>query len=239
MSFVQPSLGMFGFRGARAVRNVATGGTVRSDERRLRPLNTRQIKSVRRIVNSSKETHIYATTISGGEVTSTVTFNDLSTIAQGDDHDQRLGDQVKCTRLRLKGNFTRDDGASVDTFDQIRVVVFIWHPDDANEPPAATTDILESATLYYHQPLQLEASKRKKFTVLYDSHFDLPTREGGDLKRSLKNISINKKLRNTIYFNDAATTGRNKIYMMRLGFYAAGGDNSACNIVSTLAYKQK
>lgn len=225
------------FFSAPPTRTSTSSGRTRRREDRL---TGGQIKTVKRIVNADKETFNYQTAISGGEVSSTVVFQDLSAIAQGDDHDQRLGDAVKCNYIKLKGNVTRDDGAAVDTYDQVRMVLFIWHPDDLQEALTSETQILESATLYQHQPMQLEAAKRRKFTVLWDSAFDLPCREGGDALKAQKQINIRKKLNNTIYFNDAATTGRNKIYLMRRSFYAsASGNESSINFVSTLSYKQK
>lgn len=224
-----------GYSLVRRQTSTSTGGT----RRRRAGLTPEQRKAVKRVVDYSKETFHYPTAVSGGTVTSTVAFNDLTTIAQGDDHDQRLGDKIKCKYFRFKGNFTRLDGASVDTYDQCRVVIFIWHPDDSTDPLTSETQILESATLYQHQPLQLEQSKRRKFTVLYDSAFDLPCREGGDAMKAQRQINIKKKLNNIIYFNDAATSGRNKIYMMRRGFYAgSSGNESACNFVATVSYKQ-
>lgn len=221
---------------SRKYRSTSTGGT-----KRTRPaLTPVQKTAVKRIVNADKEKFNYQTAISGGEVSSTVVFSDLSAIAQGDDHDQRLGDMVKCTNIILRGNVSRDDGAAVDTFDNVRMVLFIWHPDDNTEPLTSETQILESATLFQHQPLQLEASKRKKFTVLYDSSFDVACRESGRAKDAVRQFHVRKKLKNTIYFNDAATTGRNKIYLMRRSFYAsASGNESAINFVATLGYKQK
>lgn len=213
----------------------STGGTRRPENR----LSVGQIKTVKRIVNSDKETFTKSTALAAADIYDTAIFNDLTAIAQGDDHDQRLGDAVKCTRVFAKMQIARDDNATADSFDDMRFIIFVWHPDDATDAPDAITKILQSATSPQLQPYVLERSKRKKFTVIYDKRLTLPTREGGDLSKANRVLVINKKLKNMISFNDAATTGRNKIYLMRIGSTAAGANNSSMNAYLNVSYKQK
>lgn len=220
-----------------APRHVSssTGGTRRSRA----GLTPSQKSAVRRIVNSDKETFVKTTSLASAEVSTTVAINDLCAIAQGDDHDQRLGDVVKCTKVFARLQVARDDNATADTYDDARFIIFVWHPDDSVDAPSAVTDILESATSPQLQPYNLEKSKSKKFTVIWDKRITLPCREGGDASKANHVFSVNKKLKNTIYFNDSATTGRNKLYMLRIGSQAVGADNSLMNAYLNVAYKQK
>lgn len=237
MPLIDPaSLVAPGYRLVRSHTSTSTGGT-----RRTRPaLSGPQIKTVKRIVNADKETFVKSTALAAADITNTAVFNDLTSIAQGDDHDQRLGDSVKCQRLFAKLQVARDDNVvTTDSYDDIRFIIFVWHPDDNTDAPDAITKILNSATSPQLQPYVLEKSKRKKFTVLYDKRITLTTRENGEPSKANRVLVVNKKLKNVINFNDAATTGRNKIYIMRIGSQAAGSDNSAMNAYLNVSYKQK
>lgn len=210
-------------------------GSTRS---RAKGLTNAQREAVKRLMTADKES-FHINNVSSQDVTSTVAFIQLTAIAQGDSYNERVGDAASLKSLKSNIILVRDDNATADTYDNVRLITFIWHPDTANETPNSALDIIEQTTYPYLSALIKDKALRSKFTLLDDRWVTLAPREGGDPKASYAKIKIRKKLKKNIYFNPGVTTGRNHVYHMVIGENSSGANNSQMFYDSMVTFKQK
>ncbi len=104
--------------------------------------------------------HTLTGTIVGPDNDGTTTS--LSTIAQGTDVDQRIGNVINPTSVTIKGKMNLHASAAAT---QIRVIIYRW----VSEAPNAVTDVLQAATI---QSFKSEL-KRFQSQILYDRVFQL------------------------------------------------------------------
>lgn len=136
---------------------------------------------------------------------------DCSAISQGDTVNTREGDFVQPTGMqcgiRVQNDYSDDA--------MYRLVLFQWHMDDT----PVETDILPidgAAFSGYDMLSTYNFDGRKKFTVLYDTKTKIlgnTTSDENVPSIRVHQFHVKKKMRK-IQFNGAATTGRNKIYLL-------------------------
>jgi len=154
----------------------------------------------------------------------TTTFGVLinpSNIAVGNSQATRVSDQVWLSKLHVNCNFIYNFGASgsaQDYVDQIRMTVFIWHPNSSSDPvtPAQLFQNVSATTSLASFDFELQ----KQFRVICDDYvvvsgfgdattgFNLPTSE------SLKHIDRTFGMGNTmVRYTPGATTASNHVYV--------------------------
>lgn len=223
-----------------------------------KPINlkdTGKDKAIKRYVKGqvtrSKETHFTEEfSTSGAAVTSTVAFHDLTdSIAQGAGGGSRPADKIWLQKFKGAVWFMRDGGATANSYDFIRFIIFQWRPDDnidsladANNATGLNKILSDnsSTTTYFLSAYIRSKSKTKKFKILHDSSVVLGTREAGSENYpggKLVRVNIPKKSMSPINFNLGATSGKNKIYMMIIGSQASGADNSTAYMSFAIDYK--
>lgn len=190
-----------------------------SFHRREPNLSDRQKRQVRKIIKAQAEPNRKTTSLSSGtDITNTGHILDVSAIAQGDGDEQRVGDRVRPTSLRWNCFWT------ITTSDKTycRMMVVRWHPDNAQDALDNVNLILEGGS-YLAEPVSSDVA-RKKFDLLHDQTFLLAAATSNG---SIPNAKILRKqipLKQAITFNEGATTGKGKIYIIFLSNSASSND---------------
>lgn len=136
---------------------------------------------------------------------------DVSAISQGDTINTREGDFIQPTGLkagiRVQNDYNDDS--------MYRLVLFQWHMDDT----PVGTDVLPidgAAFSGYDMLSDYNFDGRRKFTVLWDSKTKLLGTTSADHNiptTRVHTVRVKRKMRK-IQFDGAATTGRNKLYLL-------------------------
>lgn len=179
-----------------------------------RGLNRKQKTQIKKMIESRPEKKYYDTTWDDIQMGNTPTFTDITAPAQGTTTSDRIGSNITLENVSFSFRFSV--GASNGT-NYIRMVIFQWFPDNANDLPS-WTQIFQypptgsPASQYeYMSPLVLDEGGVRNFKVLLNQEFNLD--EIDDTKASEKGF-INKGYKKTITFGDAIITGNNHIYVM-------------------------
>lgn len=180
-------------------------------------LGPRQVRQVKRIVNSSQETKFYDISSSGASVSSTGTITSLTSIAQGTTDITRVGDSISLMRMMWSGVLTVGD-----QFNIVRVILFQWKPND-NVAPALADLLLNGPSgspdvySFYNHDL------RGQFHIMSDRTYSLI---GNGTSSSIpfqpktqiliahnKGLSVGLK---KVQYQGGTTVGTHKIYVLTL-----------------------
>lgn len=160
------------------------------------------------------------------ELDSTVDYSGsvfaTSLVPQGDGDTTRDGDKICCKALKIHGII-----AAADTWNYVRLIVFVWKPSAVANPSTGQILVDTGAadapqSFYVHD-------YRKNFTVLWDKTFRVAVSQpnltiGFKKYIRLKDLNIN--------FITAGTSGQNHIYVMAIS------DSSAVSH-PTVLYKSR
>lgn len=141
----------------------------------------------------------------------TGTIGAFSVPSNGTGPSARIGDRYKV--LKLEANWNALAG---DTTNVVRVTIFQWRPDDANDSPTL-------AKLFQHTAVPAisvfigDVRARRKFRVLYDRTVALSAQGPASM---VGNISLDEKMFAITDVN-SADTGINKVY------YVVSSDSGA------------
>jgi len=126
-------------------------------------------------------------------------------IVQGTAEDERIGDTIRVSALKMKGYI-----ALGDTQNRFRLIVLQWHPDSAFETPSVSK-ILTTSTTYALGPNSLpNYFQRQKYKILYDKSVVL----SADRPEAPFTCNVYKKRMRPVQFNVGATTGKNHLYYL-------------------------
>ena len=157
-------------------------------------------KKIDRALNSRAENKIHIVDVSGS-ISTTVAFNQVSLVTQGQTDIQRIGDELYVKSLHWNWAFVGNDATN-----RMRLLVFQWHGDSAINQPLAG-DIFQSNTTtgYFGQ---LRKDQKQMFTVLYDNFISTHTYS------MIRHAQVNmyKGFRKKIMYQAAGTAGTNHIY---------------------------
>lgn len=172
-------------------------------------LSKRQRTIVRDIIKNQKEPNYIDHTISGGtDIVNSGAPEDIFSPPQGDGNGERVGDRISFKSLSLNYTVYSNNTGSVSPV--VRIILFKWKPDTANDTPTLAT-ILEGST--YIAPYVGEREARRKFNVVYDKmHICNPAATAGNVHVVNKTIPLKGK----VYFNEGLTTGSGKLYLLAL-----------------------
>jgi hypothetical protein len=144
---------------------------------------------------------------------------DLFLPTQGVGVSQRVGDSAMIKRMRIHYDVIDAIGPSIVT----RIIIFQWHPSSAFAVPTVTDILQASAYGSFH-----EFATCQNYTVLDDCVFTqsaIAASPGSTASQALSrwvDIVPKKGFQSTAIFTPAATTGTNKIYMLRICSVASG-----------------
>lgn len=182
---------------------------------------------VRAIVRRNQESKCFSFTLASSTVAFAGAFYDISQVIQGDGYAERLGSKVTFTRLRFNCIWTSNVNERAIT---CRVIIFVWHPDNGAEVPAAA-DVLEDS-INIDQIAPVNHMFRKKLTVLADKICTVDYTMGPNQRV----MRITKKINVPCTMPDAAQTGINKIYAFLVSSIAVADHYPTIQIMSDLTY---
>ncbi len=211
----------------RNIRNNTKGQKIQ--QKRIDSIESSSIRSstdinVQHFVKDGEQKRMLGTSEKFFDANATVTLAtagaivDLFAPAQGVGVSQRVGDSAKFKRMLLHLDSIDVTDISVIT----RVIIFQWHPSSALAVPVVT-DILQGTT--YNSPHEFATSQN--YTVLSDIVFTQNNTTAAGVATATtalsdwRSIFPKKGFDATIMFSPAATTGTNKIYMLRICSKAA------------------
>lgn len=171
-------------------------------------LTVNQRRSVKRMINASKELNYTDTNIATGtDVTTTGTITSLVDIAQGDGEGERLNDKIELTSFKTQIHLR----ANTSPLGTVRYILFRWISDNNVESPVVSS-ILEGDDMSF---IVADQAKRKKFQVLWDKQVTITNDTSSPYHGRI--IKKTVRLKNKpIYFNAAATTGRYMLYLLAI-----------------------
>ena len=187
--------------------------------RRSRPaLSKRQVKSVKSLVNRTREKKIHGTVDTSVAVDQTGDVIDLCAVPQATTASTDLareGDVISPYRLEARLNFRR---SGTNGGDIIRIIFFKWKSDST----PVISDILGGASNTEHP---LAQDTKGLYVMLSDNVLRLGNYDSSLNRLQFKKFFSQKKLGQTVRYNGGTTTGHNKIYMCIIGD-RAGADVS-------------
>lgn len=169
------------------------------------PLSVQQKKQVNTIVKKKQEIKVF-------DVAGNSTFDVVGTMAkwfaipQGTDVSQRIGNDIRATHISLNYNIQL-----ADPFNQIRIILFQWHEDDAVDVPTKDSILYTAGISSYINALTFFSNKDKYKILLDRTHTVAP---GNSLGSNYKfTVPYIKVPHTRMSFNGSATNGKNMIYM--------------------------
>lgn len=201
----------------------------RSTKKVSRPVKT----YVKRAISRSQETKRVRGYGSAAEITTTVTFTSLASIAQGDDTNERIGDRVKCHSFYMRG-VVEPKPAAVAQY--CRMVVFQWKPNRADDTPTSAAEILADPT---NEPLFSPLlTQNPQFHLIKDMLLSVPHATETNRRGALYTIRVGaKKLRDYKFKDNTANEDSNHLYAMLIGEYVSGTGAASHSFHCELRYK--
>lgn len=187
-------------------------------------LKERLAKLERKVSADSPEVLAHTIAVVDGAVTTSGIINYVTDIAQGDDVDDREGNEVKMIGFRWKGRLERGASDVVRTMSMRLVLFYDLHAVPGSLP--ALADIFDAVNVYSFQ----DVSNNQRFKILYDKTHDMQylTHHALDFDTGLKKYTYKQK------FTGAAGTsrvGRTLHWAVIPSNYTAGNEPSiASNI---------
>lgn len=158
---------------------------------------------------------------------------DLTSMGQGTTSITRVGNDVKATSFVFKGYVTPNAGTAIGV---ARVILLQWFEDDSAGAPALTDLFNATNTSYLENVRPDKLLGRGK--VLYDRRFTIDdVVEGHHVFTAF--VSGKKLARKMIKYNEAATTGKNHIYLIGTSSIAAAASPPAIGYASMLHFKDE
>lgn len=158
-------------------------------------------KEVAKVLNRKVEKK-YFDVINTGALTNVSAINKLSSVPQGQNDSQRIGDKLSLRNLQ----YTMEMSCA-DAFNRIRITLVRWNRDDLNDPPTSGR-IYQNLGLSLHSPFNFDSLRKGDFTILYDKVHNLVF--GQDT--TIKNVKKLIKIKSGINFNGGGTTGEGHVY---------------------------
>jgi len=154
-------------------KSGSAGAIVRrfQNRRKPKPVTKQQVQAM---IASKQTLKFYDNHTYVGSATSGGINIALSTIPQGNTDSTRSGDSVSLETLEVRGElYLQGAGGTNDFTDQIRVIIYMWHPVSSGAAPVIAS-ILQDVSVA--QSLVMSAyswDSKPQFSVLYDKNFSL------------------------------------------------------------------
>lgn len=203
-------------------------------------LSSRQKAQVKRLVDSESELKYIA--FSSGAATSVTSTMNISNspfaVPQGVTDSERVGDSLKyCGTLEFRYQCVCAQGATGDVYDNIRIVIFQWHP---NSTPIASSVFLTGPSGSVDIFSTYSHDNRQLFRVLYDKTHCMVGQVNAAITPATEAVSTGvihafipmKPAQKHTQFAGGGATGTNLIYI------ALVSDSSAATH-PTITYQSK
>lgn len=184
------------------------------------PPSRKEVKTtIKKALRQDKEMNSYNLGVSQ-EITSTAAFTSLSQyIVQGDALDERIGDELKYTSIKIDGFI---EPKSTGAGDRTRLIVFQWLADNAVDAPTVGSILEDTATNPINSDYVMVKADRAKFHVLYDKSFGIPAIANLNSPANRVRVRISGKRMRKVKYNLGATNGSGMVYLMLLGTKTTG-----------------
>lgn len=188
---------------------------------RGKPLSKKQRFEVNRIINRRSELKFVLTNQAGFGQSSTWTIAKIMTVAQGDADSTRDGDRLQWAgNIELRCNITNGTGTTGDIFNNVRIIIFQWHPNDSTSP-LATDILLNGVTGGADTSSHYNHDKRQLYTILFDRYFSTVGNNSSasnpfapNMQTGLLTYSISlQTAQKSAQYVAAGTTGTNQFYI--------------------------
>lgn len=168
-----------------------------------RGLTKVQRKQVKQLVAAPMERKSFHASYQDAALSDTHIVSELFQVSQGDTQDTRDGSKCKITSCFIRGNVVAGDSTNI-----IRLTLIRWKP---NSTPTAA-QIYESATIGTNGAMfsSFNHEYRGDFVVLQDKFISVEA-TAGQLQRM---FTLRCGHQPATTFNDAATTGANKLFLV-------------------------
>lgn len=177
----------------------------------LKPYEKRQVKSiVKKEILKEAEIKHHDTNLAINVSNSTFA-TDCTDMVQDNTDTSRNGDKVKLQSIYLTAVL---GGAATAIINRIMLVQ--WH-DNSADNSINQGDIFQFFTTSFdsntvNSPLNIDQAA--KFTVLMDRRYPIQPAYAGASNEHVLRVYLKKGFRKTIRFNEAVTSGQNKIYLL-------------------------
>lgn len=164
----------------------------------------------RRRMRNDKEIKYFDTYLSATNSTTTVGYQQLTTIPQGVGQSNRLGDTVWLQKVDVRVNLTT---ANTDIFSTMRWGIFHWKQNTASVTPGATSIYESAATFGTLSPANFQG--RQYYDLVLDRIENMVGTAGAPTTSSqvISGYSVNL-LNRRLDFEVGATTGTGHIYFV-------------------------
>lgn len=196
----------------------------RTRRRQIR-LSNLQKKEVKNLINKAEEKKWFETNFaSGQDVTTTMTIQNLTNIAQGDAMTERIGDKIRLRYVNARGYLKGGASSATNTVYKARILLILWKDDSTTNAPTVS-QLLEDIT-DPDSHFNMDVNKRRKFKVLYDRIYKFQ-KVGSTAGVINPRIYFHKKFKKPIYLNftDGTTAGKNCVYLCLMS------DNASANTI--------
>lgn len=197
--------------------------------RRRRVYKKKTHFNARKIVAATRESKYLQASISGQSVDNVGTVTGLTMPTQGDGSGSRDGNVIQWSSIIGRLAMVAGDSTNL-----VRFAIFQWHPDNNVDAPSIGKLLQDTATNPAISPWISAKNQRAKFTVLYHRIKGLTT--SGSNQVVTNNIHVPAKYMKRTFFNDAASTGKNVIYIM---YISDSGAATHPNISLCFTYRFK
>jgi len=153
--------------------SVSTTSTPRNSPKRRRfsskrgSLNPRQRREVMNLVHRNQELKFIAINQAATAITTTAFVSGVAyDVSQGATDSQRIGDSLMWAgSIDLKVQVVNGQGATADIYNNVRLVIFQWHP---NSTPTAGSIFLNGPSAVVDVYSQYIHDNRQEFIILFD-----------------------------------------------------------------------
>lgn len=197
---------------------------------RVRRLNYRQKNQVKTIISRQLETKYFYGYLQSKSITNSMSFDRLTAIPQGDQENERVGEEVVLRSLKLRYTVHSADSSLVlgpDDYNLVRVIVFQWRNRDTVDVPSQSTLLRTAGPMtgfidYVVSPHNKDSTEMYK--ILYDKRHLLTNdavydgtsvslvRGAGSVKHATVNIPL-KKIRRHLKFSTDSNAAVGHLYI--------------------------
>lgn len=175
-----------------------------------RTFNRAMARTAQRVINNNLEKKYQDLAYNINVDNTGSSIQDLTSINAGmADSSQRIGDKIRLLSLKFRLQLS-----AADSTNYFRIILFQWHPDNANTTPIVTS-ILQNATYssYYNH------DEGSQFSVFYDKQYALDTQ--GNATRVLDwTFRFNSKspkmkwIKKNVKYNGSTLQGSDHLYYL-------------------------
>ncbi len=182
-------------------------------------LNKREVKQVKNLISRVQEKKHRLEYSTGSSAHSTGQIIDLLDLSQGDTNYTRDGDELMLKSLKFRFHLLRESGSTLG--DSVRMILFQWKPDNAQDVPTIGQILEDSTNVPYLSPI--DTHHKDKFNVLMDRLTLLsPLGTTNERKSFWKTVNM-KRVIKRVRYNPGASTGKNLVYLMLIGTQSSAG----------------